>query len=232
MSSNHPSTPSSAPAPSVTTWQPVLNLSVCGREWELERASDLETLWEGMVDFNDDERLPYWTELWPASLVLAEWLREHQKKLHGRLCLDLGCGIGLTALVGSWLGGTVIGMDYEKDALRFARLNAVRNRVPMPHFVVMDWRRPAVRPGSVSVLWGGDVMYESRFATPVLDFLDYALAPDGVAWFAEPCRSVYDTFRSSLTSRRWGCRRVLETKVAALHPQEKAVPVRIWEIRR
>lgn len=215
-----------------SVWQPVLEVTACGRTWELERAADLETLWEGMVDFAEDERLPYWTELWPSSVVLAEWLYEQKTRIAGKICLDLGCGIGLTALVGQWLGATVIGMDYEKDALGYARLNARRNYVPMPNFVVMDWRRPAVRAQSVSVLWGGDVMYESRFAMPVLDFLDYALAPDGVAWFAEPCRGVYDAFRASLSNRRWLCRRVCETNTVAMYPQEKPVPVRIWEIRR
>lgn len=215
-----------------SVWQPVLKVSACGRAWELERSADLETLWEGMVDFVEDERLPYWTELWPASVVLSEWLHVQKQRIAGKTCLDLGCGIGLTALVGQWLGATVIGMDYEKDALHYARLNADRNRVSTPHFVVMDWRRPAVRAQSISVLWGGDVMYESRFAMPVLDFLDYALAPNGVAWFAEPCRGVYDAFRASLSNRRWLCRCAYETTTVALYPQEKPVPVRIWEITR
>lgn len=231
MDHDSPSFASSA-VDSAKGWQPVLRLSVCGRDWELERAADLETLWETMVDFNDDERLPYWTEIWPSSLILCEWLREHQQRIAGRQCLDLGCGIGLTALVGQWLGAQVLGMDYEPDALAFARKNALRNKIPVPGFVAMDWRRPAIRAHSISVVWGGDIMYESRFAVPVLDFLDYALAPDGVAWFAEPCRAVYDAFRSSVANRKWGCRRVLETTVAALYPQEKPVPVRIWELSR
>lgn len=210
----------------------MLRLSVCGRDWELERAADLESLWEGMADFNDDERLPYWTEIWPSSLILCEWLRENQPRIAARPCLDLGCGIGLTALVGQWLGAQVLGMDYEPDALAFARKNALRNNVPVPGFVAMDWRKPAIRPRSMSMIWGGDIMYESRFAVPVLDFLDYALAPGGVAWFAEPCRAVYDAFRSSVANRKWGCRCVRETSVAALYPQERPVPVRIWELSR
>ncbi len=179
-----------------------------------------------------DERLPYWTELWPSSLVLADWLYQRRESLRGQPCLDLGCGIGLTALVAQWLGANVIGMDYEPEALRFARRNAEHNAVPQPLWTVMDWRKPAVKRRSLRFIWGGDIMYEQRFAAPVLDFLEYALAEGGAAWVAEPSRAVYDTFRSMLVNRRWAGRCVWEKNIEALYPQERPVPVRIWEIHR
>lgn len=213
-------------------WQPILRVMACGREWILERAADMESLWEAMTEFTEDERLPYWTELWPSSLVLADWLYEQRERLHGQPCLDLGCGIGLTALVGQWLGAKVIGMDYEPEALHYAYLNAEHNHVSQPCWVVMDWRKPAVQQHSLRFIWGGDIMYEQRFAAPVLDFLEYALADDGVAWIAEPTRAVYDTFRTALINRRWSGRCVWEKSIPALYPQERPVPVRIWEIRK
>ena len=81
------------------SWQPFLTVNACGRDWTLERAADMEALWESMTEFTEDERLPYWTELWPSSLVLADWLYQRRESLRGQPCLDLGCGIGLTALV-------------------------------------------------------------------------------------------------------------------------------------
>ena len=172
------------------SWQPFLTVNACGRDWTLERAADMEALWESMTEFTEDERLPYWTELWPSSLVLADWLYQRRESLRGQPCLDLGCGIGLTALVAQWLGANVIGMDYEPEALRFARRNAEHNAVPQPLWTVMDWRKPAVKRRSLRFIWGGDIMYEQRFAAPVLDFLEYALAEGGAAWVAEPSRAV------------------------------------------
>ena len=55
---------------------------------------------------------------------------------------------------------------------------------------------------------------------------------NSVAWVAEPSRAVYDAFRSQLVSRRWAGRCVYEKSIEALYPQERPVPVRIWEIRR
>ena len=60
----------------------------------------------------------------------------------------------------------------------------------------------------------------------------YALAEGGAAWVAEPSRAVYDTFRSMLVNRRWAGRCVWEKNIEALYPQERPVPVRIWEIHR
>ena len=180
-----------------------LRVRAAGREWTLLRPADLESLWEAMADeeFQEDERIPYWVEIWPSSLVLANWLGDRREEIAGRLCLDLGCGLGLTAMVAGSLGARVLALDYEKAALEFARLNARANRVPQPCWAVMDWRFPALRPKSFKFIWGGDIMYERRFIGPVLDLLDYALAPGGRAWLAEPGRNVYAEFASALCRR-------------------------------
>ena len=185
---------------------------------------------EGALD--DDERLPYWTELWPASIALCSWLFRMRDAVRGRICVDIGCGLGLTALVAQWLGARVLAMDYEPDALRYARENAACNGVVSPLWTVMDWRRPALAPQCASYLWGGDIMYEARFASPVLDFMEHTLAPGGRVWMAEPCRSVYDGFRHILHSRGWTGRCVYEQSVEALYAQSAPVTVRVWELMR
>lgn len=208
-----------------------ITCTVLGREWRLARCADLETLWDriGQDDLDQDERLPYWVELWPASLALGQWLGEQRARLAGRRVLDLGCGLGLTALVAASLGGRVLGLDYEPAALRFAVANARANAAPGAAFACMDWRAPALRAGAADLVIAGDVMYEKRFAAPLADFLEHALARDGLAWAAEPNRSVYGWFRDVLAARGWRMDRLRTTKV----PQEgRAVTVNIWEIAR
>lgn len=103
-------------------YTPEISVAAAGRQWRLTRAADLEELWDAMTadphNF-EDERLPYWTELWPSSVALAGWLAARQEEIAGRACLDLGCGLGLTALVGQWLGARVTAVDYEEAALAF-----------------------------------------------------------------------------------------------------------------
>jgi predicted nicotinamide N-methyase len=201
------------------------------RQWRLTRFADLETLWDriGQDDLDQDERLPYWVELWPASLALGQWLGEHRERLAGRRVLDLGCGLGLTALVAASLGGRVLGLDYEPAALRFAKANAGENAVAGADFACMDWRVPALRAGAADLVIAGDVMYEKRFAAPVADFLDHALARDGLAWVAEPNRSVYGHFRELLAGRGW---RMDRLRTVGVPQEERTVTVNIWEIAR
>ena len=163
-----------------------------------------------------DERLPYWTELWPASVALADWLALRREEIVGRPCLDLGCGLGLTAMVGQGLGARVTAVDYEEEALRFARKNAATNGVPQPF-----WRRPAVAAGCMARVWGGDIMYEKRFVAPVLHFLDRALAPDGAAWVAEPGRTVYEAFLCALHNGGWQGRQVFSRVVEPIYARAR-----------
>lgn len=213
-----------------------------GREWTLLRPADLESLWQAMTDegatpqeFLEDERLPYWVELWPASIALCDWLQARRGDIAGRACLDMGCGLGLTTLVAHSLGAKVVGMDYEKAALEFASRNAAEN-APLngfsgePLWAVVDWRSPAFRRGAFDFIWGGDIMYERRFVTPVLDCLEHSLAPGGRVWLAEPNRNVYDDFRGALLARGWRSNKVYSDSVDPMHVQKSKVSVSLWEL--
>ncbi len=250
----------SSDAQSASIHDSVLQVNVCGKYITLHRATNLEALWDSMVDnmcqrhdkrktvlasgvahvdaFENDERLPYWTELWPSSVVLAEWIYSQKKHISQKKCLDLGCGLGLTALVGHMCGARVVAMDYEEEALRFAqqstKVNAEKGLFGRtdfrPLWTLMDWRAPAIQRGSIDVLWGGDIMYERSFVQPVLRFMEYALNKQGKAWIAEPCRSVYEHFQAELYARRWHARLVYESCVEALYAQTIPVSVNIWEL--
>lgn len=197
----------------------------------IEREANLESLWEAMDgdDMGDDERIPYWSELWPASFLLADWLQRKKNTLQGRTVLDLGCGLGLTAIVAAGCGARVIGMDYEPSALRYARANAARNRVsPAPLFTLMDWRAPALAPGSVDVMIGGDIMYEARFFAPIESLIRTCLAPGGVVWMGEPVRSVSSPAWDELRARGYDVTRLACDPVPT---EGYTVTVNLWQVR-
>lgn len=212
-----------------------LCFDACGRSWRLRRA-DMDALWAAMNEddpgWREDERLPYGADLWPSSLALADWLAERRADIAGRACLDVGCGLGFTALVGQWLGGRVIGMDHDANALAYARINAELNAVSGVTWTVMDWRAPALKPGGVYRAWAADIVYEQRFAAPVAAFLAHILAADGAAWIAEPGRTVFRALLDELPAHGLSSARVCFAPTWPLIPQAVPVPVTIWEIRR
>ncbi|MDO9582874.1 MAG: 50S ribosomal protein L11 methyltransferase [Desulfomicrobium sp.] len=200
-----------------------------GRTWTLERPADLESLWQSMDedDSKAEEHIPYWVELWPATLALCNWLA--RQDLAGRRCLDLGCGLGLSALVASNLGAHVTGMDYERDALYFAARNARLNAVPQPLWLCMDWNRPGFAPACFERIWGGDIFYEQRFFDPLEILLRRCLAPGGRVWFGDPERTVSSTVWARFSRRGW---RVKNQGQEVVPFDQARMTVNVWELSR
>ena len=154
----------------------------------MTKIADLEVLLEAVdpVTFAEDERLPYWAELWPSSVALARYAMQHLDLRH-RQVLELGCGLGLVSVVAALQGARVLCTDYEPDALGFARHNARCNASRGVRFRLVDWRQPALRRRYDYIL-ASDVIYEARNFGPLVTLLQRFLARGGTAVFSEPGR--------------------------------------------
>ncbi|GFK92736.1 Ribosomal protein L11 methyltransferase [Fundidesulfovibrio magnetotacticus] len=206
-----------------------LHVEELGRTWKLHRTADMETLWEnlGREEFGEDERMPYWAELWPASMLLCRWLGRNRELVRGKACLDIGCGLGLTGIVGAWLGARVVGMDHQWPAVYFSRENARLNGVDGPLWTRMDWCAPAFKPRAFDVMWGGDIVYETRFYHPLTRLFRDHLAPGGRIWLAEPRRSVSRPVWERLAGDGFAVRKLLTEPVPV---EGYEVTVNLWEL--
>jgi predicted nicotinamide N-methyase len=136
-------------------------------------------------DFEHDERLPYWAELWPSALVLAARLPKVPLP-RGRL-LELGCGVGLVTAAALRAGWDVLATDYYEDALQFTQLNALGVARALPETLLVDWRSlPDL--GSFSAVVASDVLYERANSALIASAITRTLAPNGVAVIVDPGR--------------------------------------------
>jgi predicted nicotinamide N-methyase len=147
-------------------------------------------------DFERDERLPYWAELWPSSHVLGE----HVLSLRGagQSLLELGCGAGVVSTCASLAGFDVTVSDYYEDAMRFARVNAARNGAPVPRELLLDWRRLPPELPRFDLVIASDVLYERSYGRVVAKAIDAVLAPGGNALVADPGRVGREDFIRAL----------------------------------
>ena len=157
---------------------------------------------EDLIDereFERDERLPYWAELWPSARVLGEHV------LHanggGQTLLELGCGAGLVATCASLAGFNVTATDYYEDALAFARVNAWRNGGQPIHTRAVDWRALRAPAKKFDVVIASDVLYERPYGPLVAQAIDLFLAPDGYAILADPGRVAREEFLTDIGTR-------------------------------
>ena len=204
----------------------------CGKIWHFRRA-DMDKLWAGMKEQEGrEDRLPYWNEIWPSSLALAGWLAEMQDDISGKNCLDMGCGIGFTALMGRWLGAEVTAMDYEAQALEYARINEFLNGVPGVNWQVEDWREPKLPAESFDYIWAGDIMYEKDFAEHIARYISTMLKSGGKAWIAEPRREIFHHLLDILHEHNLSHRLICYLPISPLTEQEMPVTVNIWQISK
>ncbi|WP_428560180.1 MAG: class I SAM-dependent methyltransferase [Solidesulfovibrio sp. DCME] len=196
-------------------YRDTLRLTLSGREFVLRRDQDMEALWEslGREGFGEDERMPYWAEVWPASLLLAAWLHERREAIAGRRCLDIGCGMGLSALAGAAWGARVTAVDHEEAAIAHAARNAAANGLGLD-LAVMDWRRPCFRPGSFELAWGSDILYEIRFYDALVPLFRQMLAPGGRIWLSQPWRQVSEPVWAALAADGFRVTKLHEESVA------------------
>ena len=143
-------------------------------------------------EFDEDERLPYWADVWPSSTVLAGEVGGLAGD--GRRLLELGCGLGLVASSAARAGFAVTATDYYEDALLFARVNAWRNAAAPIATRHVDWRAFPDDLGAFDLVVASDVLYERPYAELVADAFLRSLAPGGRGLLADPGRIAAGAF--------------------------------------
>jgi len=150
---------------------------------QLLRPPDPEALLDE-ARFEVDEFMPYWAELWPSGLALAEAL---PVRLDGLDVLELGCGLGVPSLVAAARGAQVTAVDWAAEAIDLLRGNAARNGIEL-HAVHADWGSVE---GPFDLVLAADLLYEERNGDALLEVLP-ALAPRVL--IADPGRSTARAF--------------------------------------
>jgi predicted nicotinamide N-methyase len=150
------------------------------------------------LDFDRDERLPYWADLWPSAIALARVLPA-LAPTPGR-ALELGCGLGLVTIAALRTGHAVLSTDYYADALLFTRRNARSAAGREPDTRLVDWRAWPADMGRFDLIVASDVLYERPYAAQVAVAIATSLAPQGRALIADPGRAAFGTFVAECTS--------------------------------
>ena len=174
-------------------------ISIAGRELLIARPDDPESL----IDeerFAEDEFMPYWAELWPSGLALADYVATLD--LAGRRVLELGCGLALPSFAAALGGADVLATDWAPDALSLVAANAERNRLRIVT-ALLDWQAPSPSLSGFDVVLAADVLYEERNAVPLLALLAAATSAQGTVLLADPGRRHGATFFERAAANGW-----------------------------
>jgi predicted nicotinamide N-methyase len=134
-----------------------------------------------------DQRIPYWAQLWPASIALGRHLIRKNVVAPEESVLEIGCGLGLAGITAGLLGGNVTLSDYLPEALDFARINWDQNLGQPARFLQLDWRNP--NPAlAANLLLASDIAYENSAFPYLTSSFQSLCQPGGRILAADPCR--------------------------------------------
>jgi len=124
---------------------------------------------EHFIDPHDlYNNFPFWIKIWESSVVLADYLARLNADPEKRF-LEIGCGLGLVGIVASSFGHKVTMTEYNPDALKFARANALLNQPSANsnlEIKEMDWNNPKIE-GSFDYIFGSEITYNESSFQPI-----------------------------------------------------------------
>ena len=140
-----------------------------------------------------DERIPYWTEIWPSALGMSSYLLQNAVQFSQKAVVEIGCGMGLPGMISQMLGANVLLTDYLADAQLAANLLWELNDQSPPNWQTMDWRNPD-QSVKGDIILASDVIYEERNYIPLMEALPKLLNEGGYTLLSEPRRSYSKDF--------------------------------------
>ena len=168
--------------------------------------------------FEHEEFLPYWAELWSSGVALAHDVS--RRALRGAPVLELGCGLGLPSIAAALAGGRVLATDWSPDAISATQENARRNGVEVETAVVA-WGapEPILERGPWRWVLASDVLYEQRNVDLLLELLPRLVDRSCEVLIADPRRSPAKRFLER-AQERWELRSSVSPRAARaqIHP--------------
>ena len=174
----------------------------------ITRTADLNALLDAALDDPEQTFMPYWTDIWPSGVVLAGAIARDPGLFAGKRVLELGPGVGVTAVAAMQAGADLVVADYAPGCLSLCALNCLDQAGREPESLLVNWRKPtpelfAAAGAGFPLILAADVLYEDKDVKPLSRLLSRILAPGGEVWIAEPGRDAAGSLLETLRNRGW-----------------------------
>jgi predicted nicotinamide N-methyase len=174
----------------------------------ITHTADFERLLDNSVyDFTTDY-MPNWAEMWPCGVLMAGIVALEPEALRGKRVLELGPGVGVTAVAALKAGAELTVADYDMGSLALTALNALDQTGREPATVHLNWRQPSreflrLAGDGWPLVLGADLLYERKDVRPLLALLERIVLPGGELWLGESGREEAQRMVKKLRWRKW-----------------------------
>lgn len=178
----------------------VINLKIAGENIQLIQVTNIDEAFDALIQGGKsdeeqiDERIPYWMELWPSAIAMAEFISENPALFENKNAIELGSGLALPSIIAARYCEQVLVTDYFDDALNFAKRNMVLNGVENVNFQMLDWREIPETFFKYDIVLASDLAYEKRFFDALPLCFKQVMKKDGITVLTEPGRMFAQAF--------------------------------------
>ena len=159
------------------------------------------------LQYQNSRTAAYWARVWPASIALCRFLREHPYWVTGKTVLELAAGLGLPGLYAARMAKQVVSTDREPQATTYVRKSAAALQLLNVQAATLNWSDAAAAP-LPDVLLLSDVNYEPAVFNELLQVLAIFLSKQIPVIISTPQRLVAKPFINGLLpycSMQWSC---------------------------
>ncbi len=181
-----------------------IHLTIKDRNIDLLQITNVDEVIDALIASNPDnedlldERIPYWTDLWPAAIALSEYIVENSGLIEHKKVIEIGCGLGLPSIVAAGFAKELTMSDYLDDAILFAQRNAKLNELENISFQKLDWRSIAPGHQKYDIILASDIAYEKRFFEGLPQAIKSMMHYHSLAILSEPGRAFAIDFLEGL----------------------------------
>jgi len=177
---------------------------------------------EKITESNKNE-LPYWAKIWEGSIVLAYLIFKRQPEKFSE-CLEIGAGVGVAGLFAAAFGYKVTITDIDEDALLFAKISAIKNRLTI-NIKKLDFTKDNLNH-KYNLILASEVLYKKDSYIPLINFFKNHLKKDGLIYLAKNRKIKAEGFFNKLKKEFFVSKKEVGLKAA---DEKYIIPVyKIW----
>ena len=113
----------------------------------------IKALYQLQLQANPTTPFPYWSQVWPSAVAMAQYLTLHPYYIQNKTVLELAAGLGLPSLVAAKVAKSVYCTDYLPEAITVIEKSITHHQLKNMYGSLLDWNNlPSPLPQADVVL--------------------------------------------------------------------------------
>ncbi len=119
----------------------------------------VKALYQLQLNTDTSTPFPYWSQVWPAAIAMAEFLALNPCFIHNKTVLELAAGLGLPSLVAAKVAKEVYCTDYLPEAISVIEQSITHNQLKNMNGGLLDWNKLPTPLPQADIVLLSDINY-------------------------------------------------------------------------